>query len=287
MASKRNTQYESTNSVIISADDARDWLTWPGRQNAPSIVGITKARFAEFLVTGKIVEYICPDKSKRYSPEDLRVLADEIAFEPPAEDETRSKIGGIAVDSAQATVDLLKQYQAHTERLIDVMIKSSEKSQGALLSAIEYQSKHIDMLQKTHTEAIRSRDSAKVEEIAATVEAECQLAKESRRTALTEAVVPYLGPTLQNLTAGLAEVTAKLRGVVSAQPAQMETQESASDPANPDESKSPEEMVSSSEGKAIGLLRSVGREKLALLEASGLLDENQSATLAELLSELG
>lgn len=284
-----NATYEAT---IISPDDPdRSWLNWPGRASAPSILGVTRPRLAELVKTGRLEEYLAPDGSRRYKPIDLATLADEILFEPTTVEEEndaeRTRVGGLMVDSMKASTDLLTQSQKHVERLVDVVVSNQEKATKAWSGTLEFLTRQCEMLQRTHVEALAAKEQSAREQIEATVEAEVTLAAETRRTAITEAVVPHIGPLVASLGLGLQEAAERLRGTVAkSSTAAAETQPPAEMPVQR-EPTVPDAPMVGVEGKATALLRSVGREKLDMLVVAGLLDETQLALLEEVRKEIG
>jgi hypothetical protein len=285
----RPTTKTSADCINLTTEQAEGKHAWPGQQAAVASLGVTKARFREMLQTGQVQAYKFPDGSRRYDPDQIREMADAVFLEDddesPAGDAQATRVGGIAIASAAAGIDILKQTQGHLERVLNTTISALEKSNGALVLALDYSLKRQEILERTHAEEIRLRDQVHIEELAANVEAQVTLSAEERRTALTSAVLPHVGPVLAQLTAGLQDATDRLRstfaGTRKDEPAPQST--APTDTVHETNESTKEETVAKA---ALALMRSVGPEKLKMLEMAGLLDETQLTLLGSLVEEI-
>jgi hypothetical protein len=197
------------------------WRRWPGRANAPGIVGITKRRFRELLDQQRIQEFEAPDGSLRYSPRDLRALADEVALEDPVADETsRTTVGGIAIDTAKAAGDLLKQNQGHLERIVEVMLRGYDKGMTAMAQALDFATRqNVEMRREIDT-AKQKEAAQDIEMLQANTDAAVRLQQEERRTFIVSEMVPKLAPVLGTISEAVKNSVEKLQ---QPRPTQTET----------------------------------------------------------------
>lgn len=221
---KQHTIEQNDEETIDVNPDA--WRSWPGRQSAPSLVGVDRRRFRELVETGKVEEFDAPDGTKRYQPADLRRLRDELAFEdlPAAKDEpdeTTTRVGGVVVDSMKVSNDLLKQNQAHLERVFTIATDGYSAGMRAMSDALNFANKTIAELRRENVSLKALEKRSEAELVEATTDADLKLQAENRKTLLTQAIAPKISEVAGGLLGSIQEavvqrVAAKPGAAVSA-----------------------------------------------------------------------
>lgn len=94
------------------------WQDWPTLREAANLIGMTSVRLSSYAKVGAIKKYVAPNAkgsligSYRFDPADLEALSNSLADEEEAE-----KVPTTA-DTVRASVEGLKQSQAHAERFV-------------------------------------------------------------------------------------------------------------------------------------------------------------------------
>lgn len=274
-----------TQAEPIPAGSDIPWNKWPGRTNAARELGVSPSRFRELLQEGALKEYKAPDDSRRYNPEQLEELSETLAGEETAERRETMSLGGIAIEGTKSAIDITRQAHGHLERCLTLLCTVVEKnaatqqqSNDALLRALDFSLKRQEMLEATHLEAVKAQEDSRTARIEAEAASELALLQEARRQALMAAVTPHLGPLISNVS---ERVQGKISSAFGGKP-------TASAPPEADASSVPlaAQATASRAAAALGLLESLGHEKLTLVQASGLLDETELSLLAAAIGDL-
>lgn len=236
------------------------WRRWPGRANAPGIVGIGKRRFRELLDQQRIEEFEAPDGSIRYSPRALRKLSDEVALEDPdADDSARMTVGGIAIDTAKTSVDLLKQTHGHLERVVEVMLRGYDKGMAAMASALDSATRQNAEMRRVIESAKEKESQQDLAMLEAQTEAACKISQEERRTMLASELVPKLTPVLGAITDSVKTAVERFQEPRGSKASTVDSTQ-APTPSPSDEPKTV--SVEGIASEAVDLVESVGLEGL-------------------------
>ena len=246
--------------IRISENDERrrDWQHWPGRITAQKTLRLTPLQFRQMVKEGELKEYLAPDKSRRYDPEELEEMAASMNLEAPEADEMT--VGGKPIEGMRAATDLLKQAQGHNERLLDVAIRGFDTALKAMSTTIDRLAAENQMYAENYYQGLAAITSAKNQEVELATEAASRISAEERRTELVRALVPHIGPILGRLS----EVAANALPSVS--------------------DRGSSSVGCSLEQKALDLLKRIGPDKLQL--AASLIHEEDQPLANEVIEHL-
>ena len=254
----------------ISETDGRDWQHWPGRVAAGKLLGVTPLQFRQMVREGEVSEFVAPDRSRRYDPDQLETLALELSEgKEPAEEMT---VGGKPIEGMRAATDLLKQSQGHNERLLQQCIAGFEMTSKAMGQVIDFQQRTISTLTERLVKAEELANGQSLAEVQAAADTEVKLQGEARRTALVSAIAPHLGPILGRLSEAAERVLPVAKQGETVAPEPSVSSEPAAAPASVDGS------------MALDLLRRIGPDKLSL--AIPLLSEEDQPFAQQVIEQL-
>lgn len=272
------TLWNTSEPIDLSQDDEPTWNKWPGRQNAPSIVGVDRARFRELVIQQQIQEYKAPDGSIRYNPKDLAELRDEFAFEETTENPSFA-VAGVQIEGMKTANDVLRLQMEFNKQLMGVLIESQQSITKSQNVTIEHLTRTLEFYQKERLTFLKEQGETKIQELVLGIEAQDKEQQEARRAMIINAVAPHVGPLI-------ASITESVRSTLGGAPPKAPPAPPPVEPATSDAVHAEPPPKTELGAQAEKLLRSVGKEKLGMLAAAGLLDDEDSELLHSIMSQM-
>lgn len=278
MAKPADLQPWTNEPTILGEDSPELWNRWPGRQNAPSIVGIDRKRFRELVLAGRLTEYKVTDGSIRYRPEDLTALRDEFAFDETTTDPTFA-VAGVQIEGMKTANDVLKLQMQFNESILKMFLGQLESMNKSMCSTIESQNKAIEFYQRERLGYLKEQGETKIQELALGIEATEKEAIENRRQLMIATLAPHIGPVLAAITDSVRE------GLGKEKPPAVPPTVPFVPPAEAPDSVHGEPKPKTELGTlAEKLVKSVGPQKLSLI--SQFLADEDSEVLDQIIGQM-
>jgi hypothetical protein len=273
--------------IELDATSEEDGNRWPGRQNAPSIVGVDRRRFRELIAQGRLQEYRVYDGSIRYDPKQLRALSDEFALEEQTSDPSFA-VAGVQIEGMKTANDVLKLQMEFNKSFMQMFLQSQESVTKSQNATIEHLTKALEWYQRERLTHIKEQGETKIQELVLGLEAQDKEVVEARRTMVIQAIAPHIGPVLSAITESVRTGLGFPKATPSiARPEPATTEAPAPDHLDSIGGEPPVPVVKTELGAmAEGLLRSVGPDKLRALQMAGVLDDEDSEVLGVIVAQI-
>lgn len=261
---------------------------WLSRTEARTILGVNGIAFQRLVATGELTQYRIDGNTRVFDPQEVADLSETNLDDPVPGTSAPS-------ENISAATKLVTQAQAHVEKLVNLMVSGQEKSQAMYERTIGTLTERITQLEKTHNEALRVKEENAWNHLEREVVLEKMTGDETRRREIWTNILPHVAPIVQGLSLGVANAMPWVKtagGMVAAvmPPEAPPTEAKSSEPVAASAPPASEPIIAridpSFAEKAASLLASIGRDRLTMLAEAGVLPDEDTTTLRQLIGSL-
>lgn len=266
---------------------------WLSRTEARTILGVNGIAFQRLVATGELTQYRIDGNTRVFDPAEVADLSQTDLSDATVGTQQTSAPS----ENISAATKLVNQAHSHVEKLVTLVVSSAEKSQSMYEKTINTLSERITQLEKTHNEALRLKEDNAWNRLEREVVVEKLTGDETRKREMWMSIMPSVGPIVQGLSLGIANAMpwVKAAGGMAVQPAAepasapgVETAPPVAEaPTAPIEKPLQPVVISSTFAeRAATLLASIGRDRLTMLVSAGVLDDEDTITLRQVIDDL-